>query len=665
MDRTEVQVTMTNWAIPLTPRPTVGFTGEHDVTEFEVLTTPENGVTYYLEVKAWRKEPNNILFDKESDRLTVRLTSEMLGAAGIHKAQVVAYLTDGDDTPIKKSNIFEIEVKDSINATKDVEPHYQSALEQWNEKLDSLGLDVDNLATKDEVEAKQDLFTNTSKGTEITLNDSADKPIKAISIMGKSTQDGTPTIDSPIPIVDITAEEIEVTNETDTQTCELALTLRGIPVSSGGNYTDENNQQWICDTIERYADGSGKYIQRVREVVFDGSESWAKIGARIYLRVDYQASITSAPTSLFTHFALANSASEVTNNDNMYMLTGEILWVSPTQNETRLTTAQWKSYLANNIATLYTPYDTPIETPLTASQLAELDLSTYYPNTTITSNADIEIEYVCDTQALLDQKQDKLIAGTNISIEENVISANLPYLTDFINMADMVKRIKEGGKTFEWDTLDGGYLTIVFDDGRTDLSTVSDIFEEYEIPLCAAIMPKNLGNQSADASRTIKDVCDDIVTNGGEILSHEKVFLTDATDIETIKTILMNSKQTLTNAGYTIRGVMLPGGTGAIDWQGKNLQRFTQLFYDYSDKCGDDPQYYKPREFISNSVPIADAKALYIDDAVNNNKWHVCVAHDLTSTPEAYLREFIEYGIEQGLNFKTYAYMYDTFGNWE
>lgn len=663
MERAEVQVTMTNWAIPLTPRPTVGFTGEHDVTEFEVLTTPENGVTYYLEVKAWRKEPNNILFDKESDRLTVRLTSEMLGAAGIHKAQVVAYLTDGDDTPIKKSNIFEIEVKNSINATKEVEPHYQAALEQWNQKLDELGLDVDNLATKDEVEAKQDLFTNKAKGTEITLNDSADKPIKAISIMGKSTQDGTPTIDSPIPIVDITAEEIEVTNGTDTQTCELALTLRGIPVSSGGNYTDDNNQQWICDTIERYADGSGKYIQRVREVVFDGSEAWAKTGVRIYLRVDYQASIISEPTSLFTHFALTNSASAVGNNDNMYMLSGEVLWVSPTQNGTRLSASEWKSYLASNNATLYTPYDTAVETSLTASQLAELDLSTYYPTTTITSNADIEIEYVCDTQALLDQKQDKLTAGTNISIDENVISANLPYLTDFINMADMVKRVKAGGKNFVWNTLDKGYITIRFDDGNNDLSTVADIFAEYNIPLCVAMIPDKLENISDDG-RTIQEVCGDIVSNGGEILAHERVFLTDPTDYATIKTILMDSKEQLVNAGFNIRGVITPGGTGAIHWRGNNLQRFTQLFYDYSANGGDDPQYDTPQKGFGGSLPIADAKA-YIDDAITNNKWYVFFAHQLVNTPEAYLREFIEYGIEQGVNFKTYAYMYDTFGNWE
>lgn len=146
MNISEVQVTMTDWAIPLSPRPQIGYSGEHAVCEFEVLTTPEDGITYYLEVKAKRKEPNTILLTAESDKLSVKLTSEMLGEAGIKKAQVVAYLTDGDETPIKKSNVFELEVKNSINATKDVEGHYQTALEQWSEIL--AGLDPQQIAIK-------------------------------------------------------------------------------------------------------------------------------------------------------------------------------------------------------------------------------------------------------------------------------------------------------------------------------------------------------------------------------------------------------------------------------------------------------------------------------------------------------------------------------------
>lgn len=39
--------------------------------------------------------------------------------------------------------------------------------------------------------------------------------------------------------------------------------LHGIPVESGGNHTENNGQQWICDELILYGDGSGKLIQRV------------------------------------------------------------------------------------------------------------------------------------------------------------------------------------------------------------------------------------------------------------------------------------------------------------------------------------------------------------------------------------------------------------------
>lgn len=39
--------------------------------------------------------------------------------------------------------------------------------------------------------------------------------------------------------------------------------LPGIPVSSGGNYTDANGQQWICDEVDFER---GVYVQRVKEI---------------------------------------------------------------------------------------------------------------------------------------------------------------------------------------------------------------------------------------------------------------------------------------------------------------------------------------------------------------------------------------------------------------
>lgn len=44
------------------------------------------------------------------------------------------------------------------------------------------------------------------------------------------------------------------------QTIELTHTLPGIPVTSGGNYTDSNGQQWICDEVDLER---GVYIKRV------------------------------------------------------------------------------------------------------------------------------------------------------------------------------------------------------------------------------------------------------------------------------------------------------------------------------------------------------------------------------------------------------------------
>ena len=46
--------------------------------------------------------------------------------------------------------------------------------------------------------------------------------------------------------------------------------LPGIPVSSGGNYTDENGQQWICDEVNLER---GVYVQRVDKGAFDATKA--------------------------------------------------------------------------------------------------------------------------------------------------------------------------------------------------------------------------------------------------------------------------------------------------------------------------------------------------------------------------------------------------------
>ena len=90
--------------------------------------------------------------------------------------------------------------------------------------------------------------------------------------------------------------------------------------------------------------------------------------------------------------------------DNVYIVSAGNLTASPTQNGTRLTASEWQTYLSTHNATFYYVLSTPVETPLTANQIAELKLNTYYPTTNINSNADVIVEYVCDTKHYIDKK---------------------------------------------------------------------------------------------------------------------------------------------------------------------------------------------------------------------------------------------------------------------
>ena len=54
--------------------------------------------------------------------------------------------------------------------------------------------------------------------------------------------------------------------------------LPGIPVTSGGNYTDENGQQWVCDEIDLER---GVKVQRMDKAAFDSTKTLAEQNAAI------------------------------------------------------------------------------------------------------------------------------------------------------------------------------------------------------------------------------------------------------------------------------------------------------------------------------------------------------------------------------------------------
>ena len=90
--------------------------------------------------------------------------------------------------------------------------------------------------------------------------------------------------------------------------------LLGIPVNSGGNYTDKNNQQWICDTIDK---SSGKLIKRCDKIQSYNGESLP--GAWIS-NMDEYVEGNSPTNGSVVIYALANPIEQNLNSDQLAAL---------------------------------------------------------------------------------------------------------------------------------------------------------------------------------------------------------------------------------------------------------------------------------------------------------------------------------------------------------
>ncbi len=134
----------------------------------------------------------------------------------------------------------------------------------------------------------------------------------------------------------------------------INLTLRGIPVDSGGNYTDANGQEWICDT---YDAASGEYVKRVAELVFTGVEDWitaATITNGVFRNAIFVADKKGAKSSSDIDTLICNRYETVTGNDTFNMVKNGVsgpnkdskyIAVYDTAYNTN-DTSLWKSYLA-------------------------------------------------------------------------------------------------------------------------------------------------------------------------------------------------------------------------------------------------------------------------------------------------------------------------------
>lgn len=249
-------------------------------------------------------------------------------------------------------------------------------------------------------------------GETVVVNDSSNLPMQGLRIFGRSTQDGTPTPDAPVEIESVENPTITV-NE---QTLTIPRILPGIPVTSGGNYTDSDGQQWICDEVDLER---GVYVQRIENVVFDGSadEHWYVSPTQIIesatrFDVDVPGLKAGATNTLCDGFpyakanSTANSCWSYGGAENYYEFrVASNLWGSVNE---------ITSWLAANPLIVQYILATPIETSLSETEIAAYRaLHSNYPNTTVLndSGAHMVVKYAADTKLYIDNKIAALVGG--------------------------------------------------------------------------------------------------------------------------------------------------------------------------------------------------------------------------------------------------------------
>lgn len=258
------------------------------------------------------------------------------------------------------------------------------------------------------------------------------------------------------------------------------------------------------------------------------------------------------------------------------------------------------------------------------------------------------------------------IQGTvnNLLSDVNNKIVNLKWLIN----DNYIQRIKlDRRNDFAYSAFDKAYFVITIDDANQYLGGMYDLCHELQIPLCPAIIPSNLNRDWNSEGRTIKDICDAIVADGGEILSHSGKYIKNNSTESDYYDVFVQTKQDLENAGYNIRGIITAGGAGYLS-NNLKLDNWSRKYYDYSDQNGitSSKAYWKPR-WWPHDYTMADAKT-YVDNAIQNKSFVVIAMHGTDNTSDLEyidnVRELLEYMLSKGTNnlqITTWANVYDNF----
>lgn len=167
--------------------------------------------------------------------------------------------------------------------------------------------------------------------------------------------------------------------------------LLGIPVKSGGNYTDKNGERWVCDEVDY---DQSVYIRRIGKTVVDGENiKFTASSDGNYWNLPSKSSPGIISGGIISAFFKTGIFPANITNQFIFVKKESISSHFPTVDELNAFCVQ-KNAEGTPVEFYYTA--NPIETPLSPEDIAAYkQLHTYAPTTTIINDggAGIEVGY--------------------------------------------------------------------------------------------------------------------------------------------------------------------------------------------------------------------------------------------------------------------------------
>lgn len=273
------------------------------------------------------------------------------------------------------------------------------------------------------VKARQNILIGSETGNPIAVDDAFSEPLCGLTVYGRSTQDGTPTPDAPVPIVSAgDGGSVAVTlsdgnGKTQTLTLPTPTGLPGIPVTSGGNYTDENGQQWVCDEVNLER---GVKVQRVESRRILSSEvKDALLGVNscyiIEQNMTRPANNQQIGHIMCTHLERTSWSSSVDKGMQGICVISNQPYIGIAIQGFK-SANEYKDFIDKNEVGIAYELATPIETPLTPAEIAAYKAIVAYAPDTVVQAADgagVKLDYQRDVNIVIKKFEDAIASMTN------------------------------------------------------------------------------------------------------------------------------------------------------------------------------------------------------------------------------------------------------------